>query len=74
MKIKKKKVTNTIQKQKMEQEPQPNEFVLLNEEPSYILPSNCTILATNISPKATESSLREFFGICGVIKKISLNS
>jgi len=37
------------------------------------LPSNCTIFASNISPKATESSLREFFGICGVIKKISLD-
>jgi hypothetical protein len=45
----------------------------LNEpQISYPLPSNATIFASNVSLKATESSLREFFGICGEIKSISL--
>jgi len=38
------------------------------------LPSCCTVLASNISLKATETSLREFFGICGTIKKISIET
>jgi len=45
----------------------------LNEEQiSYPLPSNATIFASNVSLKATETSLREFFCICGEIKTISL--
>jgi len=45
----------------------------LNElQVSYPLPSNATIFASSVSLKATETSLREFFGICGEIKTISL--
>jgi hypothetical protein len=53
-----------------------DEFVIVNDEfPSYpLLPSDCTVFASNISMKATETSLKEFFGICGAIKKVSLQA
>ena len=51
-------------------------YVLIeNSEPLYPnLSSNCTIYVSNVSKKADEKSLREFFGICGQITSVSLES
>jgi len=49
-------------------------YVLIeNNEPLYPnLPSGTAIYVSNVSNKANEKSLREFFGICGQIKSVTL--
>eukprot|EP01091_Cochliopodium_minus_P009359 TRINITY_DN2293_c1_g1_i1.p1 TRINITY_DN2293_c1_g1~~TRINITY_DN2293_c1_g1_i1.p1 ORF type:complete len:337 (-),score=134.40 TRINITY_DN2293_c1_g1_i1:91-1101(-) len=47
-------------------------YVLVENQEIPSLPSSCTIFVSNVSKKANEKSLREFFGICGQIKTVQL--